>query len=224
MTLEVCCADLQSVRAAVDGGAQRIELCQALELGGVTPSAGMIEYALEQNIRVHVLIRPRGGNFVYSPDEVRCMQRDIRMAHDMGASGIVIGALTPMGDIDMRVCEQLVNKAYDMSITFHRAFDECRCPKKALEEIISLGCHRLLTSGQAPTADKGIQLLHQLVEQANGRIIILPGCGVNPDNAQMILRGTGAVELHGSLRCGNHTDSSIVHNTLVNMQNYIRSL
>ena len=98
--LEVCCADLQSVRAAVEGGAQRIELCQALELDGVAPSAGMIEWAVEQGVHVHVLIRPRGGDFVYSPDEVRCMMNDVRIAHMLGASGVVIGALTPEGDID----------------------------------------------------------------------------------------------------------------------------
>ena len=172
--LEVCCADLQSVRAAVEGGAQRIELCQALELDGVTPSAGMIEWAVEQGVHVHVLIRPRGGDFVYSPDEVRCMMNDVRIAHMLGASGVVIGALTPEGDIDTNVCGWLMGQAQSMSVTFHRAFDQCRNPQQALEDIISMGCHRLLTSGQAANVTEGTEMLARLVKQAAGRITILP--------------------------------------------------
>ena len=215
--LEVCCADLQSVQAAVEGGAQRIELCQALELGGVTPSAGMIEYAVEQGVRVHVLIRPRGGDFVYSPDEMRCMMRDIRMAQILGASGVVIGALIAAGDIDTAACGWLVRQAQGMSVTFHRAFDECRDPQRAIEEVISLGCHRLLTSGHAPSVTEGIGLLASLVEQAGDRITILPGCGVSASNARMILERTGACELHGSLRRGPHTDVALVRQTLAAM-------
>ena len=208
--LEVCCADPQSVRAAVEGGAQRVELCQALEVGGVTPSPGMIEYAVAQGIRVHVLIRPRGGDFVYSPDEVRCMMRDIRMAQALGAAGVVIGALTPTGDIDMPTCHKLMQQAQGMSVTFHRAFDECRDPQQALEEVISLGCDRLLTSGHATSVMEGIGTLTRLVQQAKGRITILPGCGVSPDNARAILERTGAHELHGSLRKGGHTSVEMV--------------
>ena len=215
--LEVCCADLQSVRAAIAGGAGRVELCQALELGGVTPSAGMIEWAVGQGIRVHVLIRPRGGDFVYSPDEVRCMASDITMAHRLGAKGVVIGALTPAGDIDMEACRLLVRQAQGMSVTFHRAFDECRAPMLALEDIIALGCERLLTSGHAPSVTQGLPLLGQLVRQAAGRITILPGCGVMPDNARLILEHTGACELHGSLRQGSHTDASMVRSVVEEM-------
>ncbi len=216
--LEVCCADLQSVRAAVDGGAQRVELCQALELGGVTPSAGMIEYAVEAGVRVHVLIRPRGGNFVYSSDEIRCMMRDIHMARILGASGVVIGTLTPQGDIDTTACGWLVQQAQGMSVTFHRAFDECRNPLRALEDVIGLGCHRLLTSGHAPSVTEGITLLRQLVEQAGSRITILPGCGISPENAGRILEQSGANELHGSLRKDGHTDVHMVRLTLAAMQ------
>lgn len=216
--LEVCCADLQSVRAAVEGGAQRVELCQALELGGVTPSAGMIEYAVEQGVRVHVLIRPRGGNFVYSPEELRCMMRDIRMAQILGASGVVIGALTPCGDIDTQACGWLVQQAQGMSVTFHRAFDECRDPLHSLDDIVALGCHRLLTSGHAPSVTEGTALLHTLVEQAGQRLVILPGCGVSADNARQVLEATGAYELHGSLRRGGHTDADLVRRTLAAMQ------
>lgn len=212
--LEVCCADLQSVRAAVEGGAHRVELCQALGLDGLTPSAGMIESAVDMGIPVQVLIRPREGDFVYSKDEVLCMQRDIRQAQKLGANGVVIGALKPDGNIDEEIIRRLVDEAAGLSITFHRAFDVCRHPEEALEKIISLGCHRLLTSGQASTAEQGIPLLRKLVEQSAGRIIIMPGAGVNPQNAHRILSETGAREIHGSLRRDGHTDPELVRATI----------
>ena len=205
--LEVCCADLQSVRAAVAGGAHRVELCQALGLDGLTPSAGMIEEAVGMGIHVQVLIRPREGDFVYDRDEVLCMQRDIRHARRLGAGGVVIGALRPDGSIDEETTRRLVGEAEGMSITFHRAFDVCAHPEEALEQIIALGCHRLLTSGQAPSAEQGIPMLRRLVEQADGRIIIMPGAGVKAQNACRILSETGAREIHGSLRSGGHTDA-----------------
>ena len=210
LKLEVCCTDMQSVRAAVEGGAHRVELCQALGLDGLTPSAGMIEQAVSMGIHVQVLIRPREGDFVYDRDEVLCMQRDIRHARELGAGGVVIGALRPDGSIDEETTRRLVDEAEGMSITFHRAFDVCARPEEALEQIISLGCHRLLTSGQAATAEQGIPMLRGLVEQADGRIIIMPGAGVNPQNASRILSETGAYEIHGSLRSGGHTDAALV--------------
>lgn len=210
MKLEVCCADLASVRAAVEGGAQRVELCQALGLDGLTPSAGMIEEAVGMGIHVQVLIRPREGNFIYSSDEVACMERDIRHARQLGAGGVVIGALLEDGSIDRETVRRLVGEAEDLSITFHRAFDVCTKPEKALEEIIDLGCHRLLTSGQAQTAEQGIPLLRRLVQQSAGRLIIMPGAGVNAGNAHRILAETGAHEIHGSLRRNGHTDPALV--------------
>jgi len=210
LKLEVCCADLQSVRAAKEGGAHRVELCQALELDGLTPSPAMMEEAVGMGIPVQVLIRPREGDFVYSKDEVLCMQRDIRQSRQLGANGVVIGAMKPDGSIDEAAVRQLVGEAEGLSITFHRAFDVCAKPREALEQIISLGCHRLLTSGQMPTAEQGIPLLKELVEQAAGRIIIMPGAGVNPQNAHRILAETGAREIHGSLRTAGHTDTEQV--------------
>lgn len=212
--LEVCCADMQSVRAAVEGGAQRIELCQALGLDGLTPSAGMIESAVETGIAVQVLIRPREGNFIYSKDEVLCMQRDVRRVRQLGAGGIVIGALMPDGSIDQETTRRLADEAEGLSITFHRAFDVCSQPREALEQIVSLGCHRLLTSGQAATAEQGIPLLKELVNQAAGRIIIMPGAGVSPRNAARILSETGAREIHGSLRSEGHTDPQLVRSVV----------
>ena len=199
--LEICAGSVESAIAARDGGAKRIELCAALEVGGVTPSAGVIAEARKVvGIILNVIIRPRGGDFLYNEYEVACMEEDIRTCKQLGVDGIVIGALTAEGDIDTDVCRRLISAADGMSITFHRAFDMCRNAKKALEELIALGCHRVLTSGQAPTAVAGITMLKELNEQAAGRIIIMPGCGVNSTNAGEIIKATGATEIHASAR------------------------
>ncbi|MEE1004198.1 MAG: copper homeostasis protein CutC [Bacteroidaceae bacterium] len=214
--LEVCCGDLQSVRAAIEGGAHRVELCEALELDGLTPSEAMMESAIGMGIPVQVLIRVREGDFVYSKDEICKMQNDIRLARKLGAAGVVIGALMPDGSIDEEATRCMMDEAEGLSVTFHRAFDVCRKPEEALEKIISLGCHRLLTSGQATTAELGIPMLKKLIEQADGRIIIMPGAGVNPQNASRILEETGALEIHGSLRRNGHTSAELVRATLNN--------
>ena len=199
--LEICAGSVESAIAARDGGAQRIELCAALEIGGVTPSAGLIAEARKvEGLTLNVIIRPRGGDFLYDDYEAACMEQDIRTCKQLGVDGVVIGALTADGDIDTELCKRLVAAANGMSVTFHRAFDMCRDPKKALEELIGIGCDRVLTSGQAATAQAGIPLLKELVEQADGRIIIMPGCGVNSDNAATILKATGAKEIHASAR------------------------
>ena len=211
--LEVCCADLQSVRVAIEGGAHRIELCRSLEVDGLTPSRAMMESAISLGIPVQVLIRPREGDFVYNEEEVQSMIRDIRLAKELGANGVVIGALRQDGTIDEETIRRLVDEAKGLSITFHRAFDVCSQPLEALEKVISLGCNRLLTSGQAASAEQGIPLLKQLVEQSAGRIIIMPGAGVNEKNARNILSKTGAHEIHGSLRRNGHTDSELVRAT-----------
>lgn len=222
MILEVCTATLESVIAAREGGAQRIELCSALSEDGLTPSYGMIKAAREVGPeRLHVLIRPRAGNFVYSDIEAACMIDDIKMCRNLGVDGIVVGALTTDNDIDIPLCRKLIEAAEGMQITFHRAFDVCRNPLQALEQIIDLGCHRLLTSGQAPTAHEGIPLLKDLVTLSAGRIIIMPGAGVNEGNARQILEATGANEIHGSLRSptpnGMETNASKVRATLSNI-------
>ena len=210
LKLEVCCGDLESVRAAKEGRAHRIELCRALEVDGLTPSKEMMEEAISLGIPVQVLIRPREGDFVYSEDEVETMLRDIRLAKKLAANGVVIGALRPDGSIDEGTIRRLVSESEGLSITFHRAFDVCSKPLEALEQIISLGCHRLLTSGQAPTAEQGIPMIKKLVEQSAGRLIIMPGAGVNVKNVHKILSETGVREIHGSLRKDGHTDSEQV--------------
>lgn len=212
--LEVCCADLLSAQAAAEGGAQRIELCCDLPLDGLTPSTDMMLQARQiAGLKLHILIRIREGNFVYSESEAQQMLQQIAEARRCGADGVVIGALTADGNIDTALCQRMIEAANGMQITFHRAFDQCRQPLVALEQIIALGCHRLLTSGQASTAEAGIPLLRQLVQQAAGRIIIMPGAGVNPGNAGRILSETGATEIHSSARRSSadaHSDAEVV--------------
>ncbi len=198
MIKEVCCATLQAVRLAHATGKQRVELCAALEVGGVTPSMGMVQQALEVGIPVNVLVRLRSGDFVYTVEEVAAMCNDIRQLVAMGVNGVVIGALTSDGDIDIKATRRMVEAAQGVQITFHRAFDECRYPMQALEQIIQLGCHRILTSGQAATAPEGAALIRQLVEQAAARIIILAGSGVTPENAPQLVAQTGVSEVHGT--------------------------
>ncbi len=196
--LEVCAGDIDSVIAAQQGGATRIELCSALSEGGLTPSAGLVTQACLLGITVFALIRPRGGDFLYSPEEVETMVTDIKILKQLGVDGVVIGCLKDDGSIDIDACRKLVDAASGLNITFHRAFDRCRDPKVALEQIIDLGCNRLLTSGQQATAADGVDLIKELVQQANGRICIMPGCGVNAQNAAQILKYTGATEIHAS--------------------------
>lgn len=199
--LEICVGSRESLLAAREGGAERVELCADLAADGLTPDPSLIRMAAAmEGLRVHVLIRSRAGDFVYDEEEVALMEEQIRMARECGADGVVVGALTPAGDVDMAACRRWMRAAEGMSVTFHRAFDRCARPAEALEDIISLGCDRLLTSGQQPSAYEGIPLLKRLVEQAAGRIIIMPGAGVNPDNAGAVLRLTGASDLHASAR------------------------
>ena len=217
--LEVCASTLEAAREAALGGAQRIELCRDLELDGLTPPREWIEEARRiEDLKLHVLIRPVEGGFVYDEAVFDQMREEIRMCRELGADGVVIGALTPDGDIDVEHLRPLMAEAQGMQVTFHRAFDVCRDPRQALEDIISLGCTRLLTSGQCRTAVEGIPLLRSLVEQAQGRIVIMPGAGVGPDNARQILQQTGATEIHGSLRSLQNgrlvTDARLVCQTL----------
>ena len=198
--LEVCCGNPGSVDAAVTGGARRIELCASLELDGLTPPVSWLREAKAKYpaLRIHILIRSRAGDFVYTPEEVDTMVLQTEEALKAGADGIVIGALTPAGDIDLPAMERLVSAAGNASITFHRAFDVCRAPFEALEQIIGLGCDRILTSGQAASALLGANLLRELRKRADGRIGILAGGGVIPENAAQIIAGTGCTEIHAS--------------------------
>lgn len=201
--LEICAGDIDSVRAAARGGAQRVELCSALALGGLTPSLGFINEAVKvDGVRVHVLIRPREGDFVYTPAEVAVILSDIDAAARTGAHGVVIGALRPNGSIDLDSSQAMVNraKAHGLSVTFHRAFDRAAEPLTALNQIIALGCDYLLTSGCAPSAWEGVEILRQLHTEAANRITIIAAAGVNSANAAEILRRSGCTQIHASAR------------------------
>lgn len=228
---EVCANSVESCIAAQAGGADRVELCAGIPEGGTTPSYGDILVAREmlQQTRLHVIIRPRGGDFLYSPTEQRIMLKDIENARHLGADGVVFGCLTAEGDIDLPLMEQLMEASQGMSVTFHRAFDVCRNPQQALEDIIRLGCDRILTSGQQATAEQGIPLLKELQQQSAGRIILLAGCGVNEGNIARIARETGICEFHFSAR-ENVQSGMQYHNEAVSMggtvhiDEYIRPL
>ena len=201
---EACTANMVSVEEAVLGGVERIELCTALPLGGLTPSIGMIK-AVRSNaprLTIHLLVRPREGDFVYREDEIAVMERDMEEALPF-VDGFVCGALLPTGDIDTATMRRLIKVASGKPVTFHRAFDVCRDPVMGLEQVIDLGCSRLLTSGQQPTAVEGIPLLRRLHSLAAGRIIIMPGSGVNERNARQIIEQTGVCEIHGSASSSN---------------------
>ena len=198
---EICANSVASCMAAQEGGADRVELCAGIPEGGTTPSYGMIKSARESiSIALNVIIRPRGGDFLYSKEELNEMLYDIKVAKDLGADGLVFGCLRPDGSVDMEAMKPLMEAAGETPVTFHRAFDHSADPFKALEDIIELGCARILTSGCQPTALKGAPLLAQLVEKAAGRIIIMPGCGVKENNIAEIARLSGAREFHFSAR------------------------
>ena len=201
MQVEICCNSILSARNAKMGGAYRIELCQALDEGGTTPSAAAIEYCVKAlGLHTRVLIRPRSGNFVYSNDEMRVILRDIKLARMMGADAVVVGFLTLDGNIDVAKTHKAVEAAESMSVTFHRAFDECRNPEEALEQIIDCGCQKLLTSGCKPTALEGAATIKRLVDQSAGRIDIIAASGIVAANAAEIVALTGVNEIHGSFK------------------------
>ena len=208
---EVCANSVESCVAAQRGGADRVELCAGIPEGGTTPSYGEIKQArrvLDEGAkrglkatRLHVIIRPRGGDFLYSELELERMAEDIRICRELGADGVVFGCLRPDGSLDTDANKRLLETAKKLpSTTFHRAFDRCAQPEQALEELISQGFDRVLTSGQQETAAEGISLLKKLHEQAQGRIKILAGCGVNEQNIRKIHEATGVTEFHFSAR------------------------
>ena len=169
--------------------------------GGTTPSPATIQYAVrELGLKVFVLVRPRGGDFCYNELEVKTMEEDVAFCKEAGASGIVVGFLHPDGSIDTELTRRFVELSAPLPVTFHRAFDECADPLNALEQIIECGCARILTSGCKPTAIEGAEMLQQLVKKADGRITILAGSGVTPENAVTLREKTGVKEIHGSCK------------------------
>ena len=198
---EICSGSLQSALNAQQAGAHRVELCSALSLGGLTPSYGFIEMARKRlKIDINVLIRPRQGDFLYDSDEIAVMIRDIIACAQMGVNGVVIGALDPYGNVDMDACRAMVAvaKHHGLSVTFHRAIDRSCNIMAALEDVISLGADRILSSGGKKTSYEGMEILAKMNEVASGRISIMPGGGVNAGNIKEILEVTGAGEIHFS--------------------------
>ncbi|NDV80953.1 copper homeostasis protein CutC [Bacteroides sp. 51] len=207
---EICANSVESCLAAQEGGAHRVELCAGIPEGGTTPSYGEIAMARELlDIKLHVIIRPRGGDFLYTEQEIQIMERDIQMAHQLGVDGVVFGCLTPNGHIDKTKTKRLIESAQGLSVTFHRAFDVCADPYLALNDLIELGVNRILTSGQQPTALQGLSLIKELIQKANNRIITLPGSGINKSNIRQIAMESGAKEFHFSAR--ENRNSNMIH-------------
>lgn len=201
MTLEVPVYGIDTAILAEKFGANRIELCAGFPEGGTTPSYSTIKIAKERlNIPINVMIRPRGGDFYYSNNEFRQILLDIELCQSLGINGVVFGILNKNGSLDKIRCKELVIASGKMKKTLHRAFDRTNNPYKALEDAIECGFDTILTSGQKPTAEHGIELIAELVEKANNKISILPGCGINSDNILKIIETTKAKEFHASAK------------------------
>jgi copper homeostasis protein len=201
MILEIAANSVASALAAQEGGAGRVELCTALELGGLTPSAAQIELARERlTIPLYVLIRPRAGDFLYNDLECETMLRDIEACDAAGCDGVVLGVLDADGHVDMPRSRSLMSAAGNMGVTFHRAFDLTRDPLLSLSDLIELGCERVLTSGTQASALEGAELIRQLVELSAGRISVMPGAGVDARNIGKLWEITGASEFHASAK------------------------
>lgn len=215
--MEVCVDSVESAVNAERGGAGRLELCSSLLEGGLTPSIGLLQ-VVKQNVKipVYAMVRPRGGDFLYSDREVEVMRKDMELMKSHGADGLVLGALTEDGRVDAELCMELLALSRPLPVTFHRAFDMVREPVVALETLVSLGFERLLTSGSDCTALEGLPVIKRLVEQAKGRIIVMPGGGITERNLQRILEGSGAQEFHCSAR-SNRDSAMKFRNTCVTM-------
>ena len=185
--IEIATSDFLTTRSAVDGGADRIELCANLAEGGTTPSYGHIKKCREDfSVSIYPIIRPRGGDFLYNAEEFEIMLQDVKLCKQLGCDGVVIGLLNKDGSVDIARTSVLVKAAYPLGVTFHRAFDCCRDPFEAMEQLIEIGCERILTSGQKPLATDAVKLIAQLNRAAKDRIIIMPGSGVRKENIKML--------------------------------------
>jgi len=220
--LEICAFNLTSALAAQEAGADRIEFCAGPEEGGTTQSAGAIRTARETlRIPLYPIIRPRGGDFLYSDEEFRSMIRDIEYCKQVGCNGVVFGILCPDGSVDRARSARLVEVAYPLGVTFHRAFDWCSNPFEAMETIIGIGCERMLTSGQRPKALEGVEMIDQLVREADDRIVIMPGSGVRSANIVELAEKTGASEFHTSARVLKASAMSFVNAAMKESQDSV---
>ncbi len=208
-TLEIATSDFESTKNAVAGGADRIELCANLGEGGTTQSYGVIKKCRESfDVKIYPIIRVRGGDFFYTEEEFECMLYDAMQCKALGCDGIVIGFLNRDASIDIKRTARLVEAVYPLGVTFHRAFDRCIAPFEALEQLVDIGCERVLTSGQQLTAPQGAALIAELNMVANGRIGIMPGSGVRANNLLVLAAQTRCYEFHTSLRELKKSDMS----------------
>ncbi|HEX8355863.1 MAG TPA: copper homeostasis protein CutC [Segetibacter sp.] len=199
--LEIAVFNYSSAVLAEQAGADRLELCENAGEGGTTPSHGTLKQVKDKiQIPVFPIIRPRGGDFLYTADELLIMKQDIELCKQLDFEGVVFGMLLPDGKVDKENCKRLVDLAYPLDVTFHRAFDRTMDAFEALQDIIECGCTRILTSGQVPNVPDGVDLIKKLMETADGRIVIMPGSGLRSSNVLSIADSTGAVEFHSSAR------------------------
>ena len=222
--LEVCANSLASALAAQEGGAIRVELCENLSEGGTTPSYGQILMARKLlKIQLYPLIRPREGDFLYSDIEFEVMKADVNYCIEAGCNGVVIGILNIDGSIDKRRCLELVKmaKKKGLGVTFHRAFDMCADLNQALEDIIEIGCERILTSGGKSTAIEGVHVIAHLIEKAAGRISIMPGSGVNESTVADLIHFTKATEIHSSARATVKSKMEFQNDSIIMSSTYI---
>lgn len=225
--IEIATSDFLTTKAAIEGGADRIELCANLGEGGTTASYGLIKKCREAfSVPIYPIIRPRGGDFLFSDEEFEIMLEDVRLCRQIGCDGVVIGMLQTDGSVDVARSAKLVEAAYPMGVTFHRAFDRCADPFAALEQIIGIGCERILTSGQKPLAPDAAGMIKKLQEQADDRVIIMPGSGVRKENIRRLAEETGCHEFHTSLRSRTPSKMVFVHPNFAGsdesyMNNYI---
>jgi len=220
--LEIIGFNIESCIAAQEAGANRIELCAGPGEGGTTPSYGFIKAAREKlQIELYAMIRLRGGDFLYSDDDFEIMKNDVAICKELGCNGIVTGILTTDGKVDKNRCRELIEMAYPLEATFHRAFDRVADPFEALEDIIELGFERILTSGLKPKAMDNLELLSKLVKQSDERIIIMPGSGVTAENIITIAESTGAKEFHSSATFVKQSEMEFHNNEMNESLNYV---
>jgi len=217
--IEIATSDFETTKSAVEGGADRIELCANLAEGGTTASYGTIYQCREKlDVLLYPIIRPRGGDFLYTDDEYEIMLHDLKLCKQLGCDGVVIGLLNGDGMIDEKRTGVLIEIAYPMGVTFHRAFDRCKDPFEAMEQLIKLGCERILTSGQMPTVSEGSDKIGELNKAADHRIIIMPGSGVRKENIKMLTVKTGCTEFHSSLRRKAKSKMGFIHPAFENSE------
>ena len=215
--IEIATSDFHTTRSAVEGGADRIELCANLGEGGTTPSYGTILQCREAfSVSLYPIIRPRGGDFLYTDEEFQIMLKEVRLCREFGCDGVVIGLLLADGSIDIKRTSALIKAAYPLGVTFHRAFDRCANPFEALEQLIEIGCERILTSGQQPAAPDGVELIAELNRVGGHRIHIMPGSGVRKENIKMLAEKTGCTEFHSSLRGKQRSGMEFIHPSFQN--------